>query len=229
MADQEAYDVVAHYDPVAGEIVEPLDKLTVREITCFKINLDEIVDADADTNNGVTFEGDLFMADNSTVQLATVQGVAAAPIDFLDDINFDTNSGVKFGLGSKLSDYETGFVNMTFRGVSTPLVTTLACRMNYLKLGKLVVLTLVTSGSYIALNASDVLVSSVAVDTDLLPPTNASQSLYHPAFIFDNGVGKSGYVAINYIDNKIVVSPIGGFSGAGTAGFDTITLSYVQS
>ena len=44
MADQEAYDVVAHYDPVAGEIVEPLDTLTpdtlnVREITCFKIKI----------------------------------------------------------------------------------------------------------------------------------------------------------------------------------------------
>lgn len=121
MADQEAYDVVAHYDPVAGEIVEPLDTLTldtlnVREITCFKIKLDEIEDADADIDNGVTFDGDLFMSDTSTLQLATVQGVGGAEIDFLDDIAFDTGSGVKFGLGTKLDEYDELTLTGTWTG-----------------------------------------------------------------------------------------------------------------
>lgn len=112
--------------------------------------MDEIVDADTDTNNGITVEGDLFLADNSTAQLATVQGVSGAAIDFIDDINFDTSSGIKFGAGTKLDDCQEGTFTATYTGAFTGTDT-----WKFVKVGKQVTLSYptrthaTTAGHYI--------------------------------------------------------------------------------
>lgn len=184
MADQESLDYMAHYDPVAGEIVEPLntitlDTLNVREITCFKINLDEIVDADADENNGVTFEGDLFMADNSTAQLATVQGVAGAPIDYLDDINFDTDSGVKFGAGTKLSDYEELTLTGTWGVVTVGPVFTpkVAGTIKFMAINNQVTMIVPTFPSFAYAGVGNI-TFSVAVPDAWLPASYSAATIF---------------------------------------------------
>lgn len=228
MADQETYDYVAHYDPVAAEIVEPisnldLDTLNVREITCFKIRLDEIEDADADIDNGITVDGDLFLADTSTVQLATVQGVDGAEIDFLDDIAFDTGSGIKFGLGAKLSEYETGSLNLVFKGATT--LDTMTCTVYYVKIGKLVTLTFLRTGNLIPIAAADYMLSTTALPADLRPPLalilGGDQVL--PIQVVSNAAETTGFV--NVSSGIVEIRVIGGFS-AGLGGFDGFSWTF---
>lgn len=211
MADQEAYDVVAHYDPVAGEILEPLDKLTVREITCFKINLDEIVDADADIANGVTFDGDLFMADESTIQLATVQGVGGAEIDFLDDIAFDTGSGVKFGLGTKLDEYQVTSFTVTFSGAITGTDT-----WKYIKIGDTVTLSFptktgaTTAGQFISVSG---IPANIRIDSG-----NDFTCLVS---VHDNGTKVVGALGIDSVGGALIGVDAAAqttFSGPGVSG-----------
>jgi len=221
MADQEAYDVVAHYDPVAGEIVEPLDKLTVREITCFKINLDEIVDADADINNGVTFDGDLFMSDTSTLQLATVQGVGGAEIDFLDDVAFDTGSGVKFGLGAKLDEYRVGTTNVTWGGA----IADTAGTFTWAKLGRIVVLTV---PAFSAAYSSTATISSVTnvLPIDLQPATNLTTY----AHVLDGGVAASRILSVAATGQLVIAVGAGTGFTSGTVGLTrSATIAYISA
>ena len=224
MADQESLDYFAHYDPVAEEIVEPLntitlDTLNVREITCFKINLDEIVDADADINNGVTFEGDLFMADNSTAQLATVQGVAGAPIDYLDDINFDTNSGIKFGAGQKLDEHLEGQMSVSWgdASASTPGA------VYFEKIGGTVTLTLsIFSGAFTSANIINTGVN--VLSADLLPIEDCSAF----ALVNNNGSAITGFLSVS-ATGIISCQPSTGTYTSGTCGlFREASITYIS-
>ena len=226
MADQESLDYFAHYDPVAEEIVEPLntitlDTLNVREITCFKINLDEIVDADADTNNGVTFEGDLFMADNSTAQLATVQGVAGAPIDYLDDINFDTDSGVKFGAGQKLSSHLINVLNMNWSGAIPITPSTFF----YEKTGRTVTLTFTIFSA--TFSSATTIIATIAnpIFTELAPIEEVSAF----ALVKDNGVAATGFISVAP-NGTVVIQPSTGAFTAGSCGlFREATITYISN
>ena len=226
MADQEAYDVVAHYDPVAGEIVEPLDTLTldtlnVREITCFKINLDEIVDADADIDNGITVDGDLFMADTSTIQLATVQGVGGAEIDFLDDIAFDTDSGIKFGLGAKLDEYRLGTTNVTWGGA----IADTAGTFEFLKLGRLVVLRVPAFSAAYASTATISTITNVLA-ADLQPATDLTTY----ALVLDAGAAASGILSVAATGQLAIAVGAGTGFTSGTVGLTrAATIAYISA
>lgn len=224
MTNQEAYDIYAHYDPVAAAIVEPIDILDVNtlnvtgEITCFKINLDEIVDADGDVQNGITFEGDLFMADNSTIQLATVQGVAGAAVDFIDDIAFDTNSGITFGTGDKLDEYVEDTFVATFSGAITGTDT-----WKYVKIGSKVTLQFIAFGGATT-PGSGITVSGIPAA--IRPP--ASWDVKFMVDVTDNAAHVLGTFSIGTAGTAVFL-PFGAasFSGPGSSGFGSHAVSYI--
>lgn len=206
--NQESYDYVAHYDPVVAEIVEPLDTIRVE-------NLEEAV-----TGNGITIDGSVFMADNSTMQLATVQGVAAAPIDFLDDINFDTDSGVKFGTGSKLQEH---------RGPSTSAVTWTGAIANTSgsftieKIGRTVTVTIPPfSGTFAS---ATTILTTAAIDPLFVPYIDVSGF----ALVKNNGSAATGFVSIEAATGTIVIQPSTGTFTAGTCGLERgATITYIS-
>lgn len=211
MADQEAYDVVAHYDPKVAEIVEPLDTIRIE-------NLVEAVHG-----NGIAVDGSIFMNDDDTIQLATVQGVAGAPIDFLDDINFDTDSGIKFGLGTKLDEYKVGTTNVTWGGA----IADTAGTFTWVKLGRLVVLTVPAfSVAYSSTATISTVQDVLTLVVDLKPATNLTTY----AHVLDGGVAASGILTVAATGQLIIAVGAGTGFTSGMVGLTrSATIAYVSA
>lgn len=205
--NQEGYDYVPHYDPVVAEIIEPLDTIRIENLV------------EAIPGNGIAVDGSVFMDDADTIQLATVQGVAGAAIDFLDDINFDTDSGIKFGAGQKLDEHLQGTIAVTWSGA----IGNTAGTVFYEKIGRTVTLTLSTFAAAFT-SATTITTTINVLPTDLLPIENVSNF----ALVKNNGAAATGFFSVSDTGVIVMQQSTGAFS-AGSCGLErSASITYIS-